>query len=70
MAKAALVGRDGKEIWNKDEWATSDTTTTIENLEANPSLWPKMTREASQALAKKMILYTTKTTRSNAEPFM
>jgi hypothetical protein len=70
LAKATLMGRDGKEIWKKDEWSASDTTTTLENLEANPSLWPKMAKEASQALAKKMILYTSKTTRSNAEPFM
>ena len=70
VAKATLVARDGKEIWNKDEWTTSDTTTTIENLEANPGLWPKMAREASAAMAKKMILYTSKTPRSNAEPFM
>ncbi len=70
VAKATLVGRDGKEIWNKDEWAASDTTTMLENLEANPSLWPKMAKEASQALAKQMILYTSKTQRTNAEPFM
>jgi hypothetical protein len=70
VAKATLQGRDGKEIWNKDEWSASDTTTTLENLEANPSLWPKMAKEASEALARKMILYTNKTTRSVAEPFM
>ena len=34
-----LVGRDGKTIWKKDEWAVSDTTTSLENLEANPKLW-------------------------------
>lgn len=70
VAKATLTSRDGKEIWNKDEWAASDTTTTLENLEANPGLWPKMAKEASAALAKKMILYTTKTTRTATEPFM
>lgn len=70
VAKATLIGSNGKEIWNKDEWSSSDTTTTIENLEANPNLWPKMAKEASAALAKKMILYTSKTTRSAAEPFM
>ena len=70
VAQATLTGRDGKKIWNKDEWAASDTTTTLENLEANPGLWPKMAKEASAALAKKMILYTSKTQRSNAEPFM
>ena len=70
VAKATLVGRDGKEIWNKDAWAASDTTTTLENLEANPNLWPKMAKEASAALARQMILYTTKTPRTVAEPFM
>ena len=70
VAQATLTGRDGKKIWNKDEWSASDTTTTLENLEANPGLWPKMAKEASAALAKKMILYTSKTQRSNAEPFM
>jgi hypothetical protein len=70
VAKATLIGNNGKEIWNKDEWSASDTTTTLENLEANPSLWPKMAKEASVALAKKMILYTSKTSRSAAEPFM
>jgi hypothetical protein len=70
VARATLLGRDGKEIWNKDEWAASDTTTTLENLEAYPSLWPKMAKEASAALARKLILYTTKSTRSAAEPFM
>ena len=70
VAKATLTGRDGKEIWNKDAWAASDTTTTLENLEANPSLWPKMAKEASAALARQMILYTSKTPRTAAEPFM
>src|SRR5205807_8947671 len=64
VARTTLVGRDGKEIWNKDEWASSDTTTTLENLESNPKLWPQMAKEASTALAKKMILYTNKTTRT------
>ena len=70
VARTTLVGRDGKEIWNKDEWASSDTTTTLENLESNPKLWPQMAKEASTALAKKMILYTNKTTRTAAEPLM
>ena len=50
--------------------ASSDTTTTLENLESNPKLWPQMAKEASTALAKKMILYTNKTTRTAAEPLM
>lgn len=70
VANVTLIGRDGKKIWNKDDWAASDTTTTLENLEANPKLWPKMAKEASEALAKKMILYTTKTARTVTEPFM
>jgi hypothetical protein len=69
-ANAILVGRDGKTVWKKDEWAISDTTTSLENLEANPALWPRMANEAAEALARKMILYTSKTTRTAAEPFM
>ena len=69
-AHATLTGRDGKEIWNKDEWATSDTTALLENIEAKPSLWPKMANEAAEALAKKLILVTTKTGKTVAEPFM
>jgi hypothetical protein len=69
-ATATLVGRDGKKIWDKDEWATSDTTALLEKIEANPSLWPKMANEAAEALAKKLVLVTTKTSRSVPEPFM
>jgi hypothetical protein len=69
-ARATLVGRDGKEIWKKDEWANSNTTALLENLEANPSLWPKMANEAAEALAKKLVLVTTKTERTVPEPFM
>ena len=69
-AETTLSGRDGKIIWKKDEWSTSETTTSLENLEANPSLWPRMAKEASESLARKMILYTSKTTRHAAEPFM
>jgi len=69
-ARATLTGRDGKEIWKKDEWANSSTTALLENIEANPSLWPKMANEAAEALAKKLVLVTTKTERTVAEPFM
>ena len=69
-AHATLTGRDGKEIWNKDEWANSETTALLEKIEANPSLWPKMANEAAEALAKKLVLVTTKTGRTVAEPFM
>jgi hypothetical protein len=69
-ARATLTGRDGKEIWKKDEWANSETTALLEKIEANPSLWPKMANEAAEALAKKLILVTTKSERTVAEPFM
>lgn len=69
-ARATLTGRDGTVIWKKDEWATSNTTALLENIEANPSLWPRMANEAAEALAKKLLLVTTATARTNAEPFM
>jgi hypothetical protein len=69
-AQATLLGRDGKILWKKDEWATSTTTGLLESIEANPSLWPRMANEASEALAKKLVLVTTTTTRTAAEPFM
>lgn len=69
-ARATLSGRDGKVIWKKDEWANSATTALLENIEANPSLWPKMAKEAAEALAKKLVLVATKTGRTVAEPFM
>jgi hypothetical protein len=69
-ARATLSGRDGKVIWKKDEWANSATTALLENIEANPSLWPKMANEAAEALAKKLVLVATKTGRTVAEPFM
>jgi hypothetical protein len=69
-ARATLTGRDGKIIWKKDEWATSNTTGLLETIEANPSLWPRMANEASAALAKKLVLVTTTTKRTAAEPFM
>ena len=65
-----LIVCDGKTIWKKDEWAVSDTTTSLENLEANPKLWPRMADEAAESLARKLILYTSKSTRTAAEPFM
>jgi hypothetical protein len=42
----------------------------LENIEANSSLWPKMINEAAEELAKKLVLVTSTTTRTNAEPFM
>jgi hypothetical protein len=69
-ARLTLRGRDGALIWQKDEWAVSNTTTLLENLEANPALWPKMANEAAEALAKKLILVSTTTQRTAAEPLM
>src|SRR5207249_3017985 len=62
--RATLVGRDGKTIWKKDDWGTSNTTAMLEELEKNPSLWPKMANEAAEAVARKVILVTSKTERS------
>src|SRR6266404_7105582 len=50
-ARATLTGRNGTVIWKKDEWATSNATALLENIEANPSLWPRMANEAAEALA-------------------
>jgi hypothetical protein len=69
-ARATLIGRNGTIIWKKDEWATGNTTALLEGLEANPALWPRMANEAAEALAKKLVLVTTTTTRTAAEPFM
>jgi hypothetical protein len=69
-ARVTLTGRNGAVIWKKDEWAASNTTALLEGIEANPALWPRMANEAAQALAKKLLLVTTKTTRTAAEPFM
>jgi hypothetical protein len=69
-ARVTLRGRDGAQIWQKEEWATSNATTSLENLEANPALWPKMANEAVEALAKKLILVSATTERTRAEPFM
>jgi hypothetical protein len=69
-ARATLSGRDGTIIWKKDEWAASNTTALLENLEANPSLWPRMANEAAETLAKKLVLVATTTARSAPEPFM
>lgn len=69
-ARAKLFASNGKVIWQKDEWAASNTTALLENLEANPSLWPRMANEAAEALARKLVLVSTTTTRTAAEPFM
>lgn len=69
-ARATLVGRDGTVIWKKDEWATSNTTAVLENLEQNPALWPQMANEAAEALARKLVLYTNKSARSAPQPLM
>ena len=69
-ARATLTGRNGTVIWKKDEWAASNTTALLENIEANPSLWPRMANEAAEALARKLLLVTNATARTNAEPFM
>lgn len=69
-ARATLTGRNGTVIWKKDEWAASNTTALLENIEANPSLWPRMANEAAEALAKKLVLVASTTTRRAAEPFM
>jgi hypothetical protein len=70
MAKATLLDRSGKSIWKKDEWATSNTTALLKSLEQNPSLWPRMANEAAEALAKKLVRYTTKSERTVAQPLM
>lgn len=70
MARATLADRTGKSIWKKDDWAASNTTALLENLEQNPGLWPKMANEAAEALAKKLVLYTTKSERTVAQPLM
>jgi hypothetical protein len=69
-ARATLFDRSGKSIWKKDEWAASNTTALLENLEQNPGLWPRMINEAAEALAKKLVLYTTKSERTVAQPLM
>lgn len=69
-ARATLVGRDGTVLWKKDEWATSNTTAVLEDLEQNPSLWPQMANEAAEALARKLVLYTDKSARSAPQPLM
>jgi hypothetical protein len=69
-ARVMLTGRGGALIWKKDEWATSNTTTLLENLEANPALWPRMANEAAAELAKKLILVSNTTQRTVAEPLM
>ena len=63
-AKATLTSRTGETIWQKSEWANSDTSAMLTDIEQNPSLWPKMAREAAAGLARKLILYTTATERS------
>ncbi len=63
-AKATLVGGDGKIIWKKDDWGASNTTAMLEDLEKNPSLWPQMANEAAEAVARKVILVTSKTERT------
>ena len=69
-ARATLLDRDGKSIWKKDEWAASNTTALLENLEQNSNLWPRMANEAAEALAKKLVLYTTKSARTAPQPLM
>lgn len=36
-----------RRIWTKSDWTTSNTTTSLENLEQNPKLWPQMASEAA-----------------------
>ena len=67
-ANATLLDRSGNIIWKKDDWAASNTTALLENLEKNPGLWPRMINEAAEALAKKLVLYTAKSERTIAEP--
>jgi hypothetical protein len=69
-ADVELIARNGTTIWKKEEWATSNTTTLLADLEANPPLWPRMANEAAEALAKELVLVSTTTTRTAAEPFM
>ena len=69
-ARVTLTGRGGALIWKKDEWAASNTTALLENLEANPALWPRMANEAAEALAKKLILVSGTTQRTAPQPLM
>ena len=69
-ARATLLDRSGTTIWKKDEWAASNTTALLETLEQNPGLWPRMVNEAAEALAKKLVLYTTKSERTAPQPLM
>ncbi len=63
-AKATLTDRSGKTVWQKSEWANSETSAMLTDIEQNPSLWPRMAREAAAGLARKLILYTSATERS------
>lgn len=63
-ARATLVARDGKTVWKKDDWGASNTTAILEDVEKNPSLWPQMANEAAEAVARKVILVTSKTERT------
>jgi hypothetical protein len=63
-ARATLTDRSGKTVWQKTEWANSDTSAMLTDIEQNPSLWPRMAREAAAGLARKLILYTSATERS------
>jgi hypothetical protein len=69
-ARATLVSQNGTALWKKEEWAASNTTAMLETIEANPALWPRMINEASEALAKKLLLVSTKSERTVPEPFM
>ncbi len=69
-AKVELDSRNGVQLWEKEEWANGSTTALLEDIEANPSLWPRMINEAAEALAKKLLLVNTTTERTVAEPFM
>jgi hypothetical protein len=63
-ARATLIGRDAKTIWKKDDWGASNTTAMLADLEENPGLWPRMANEAAEAVARKLILVTSKSERT------
>lgn len=63
-ARATLVARNGQTVWQKDEWASSNRSAMLSDIESNPALWPRMAAEAADALARKLILHTAATERS------
>jgi hypothetical protein len=57
-AKATLIGRDGKTIWERNEVGTSSTSGSLEDFERNHKLWPLVLHEAAEKVSRQLILYT------------